>query len=80
MAQIRNKDRQIVPIRALLDPGSTSTIIVQKLVQKLGTYKKAIINWKIMGGIFQMQRNVLVKFQLPEFSVGTDKHTAIYHE
>ena len=57
-----------VPIRILLDSGTSSTILLRPFVNKLSKHLGPPIKWKTMGGSFITQRKALIELTLPEFS------------
>ena len=86
----RNGDR--VPIKCLLDTGTSATLILRQYVArgKAKGYKGHATNWNTMGGTFTTKRKALLEFKLPEFSTNkrvqwvchvddtSDKSTAQY--
>jgi hypothetical protein len=68
---IENSNGKIVPIRALLDTGTTATILLRQFVRKgrAKSYKqpKSTV-WATMGGSFTTKRKALVDFNMPAFS------------
>ena len=69
VGEIQDKTGETVPIRILLDSGTTATIILSKYVHKdISKYKGQPTKWKTMGGIFTTKQRALVEFKLPEFS------------
>jgi hypothetical protein len=54
IVEIKNRDGTVVPIRALLDTGTTSTIILREFVGKgrAHTNTKKRNKWKTIGGVF----------------------------
>ena len=64
----RNGDK--VPIRALLDTGTSATLLLRKYVQqgRAGGYRKKPTTWQTLGGNFTTHRKALVDFKFPELS------------
>ena len=73
VVEILDKNNKLVPIRALLDTGTTSTILLRDYVKKgrAGGYKGKSTLWKTMGGNFTTKKKALVDFKFPELN--TDK-------
>jgi transposase InsO family protein len=70
VGEIRNKKGQLVPLRILLDTGSTATILLKHFVQP-GTpkvYKGQNTKWKTMGGNFVTRQQRQIQFRLTEFN------------
>jgi hypothetical protein len=57
----------VVPMRALLDTGTTSTIILREFVGKgrARTNTKKITKWKTPGGTFTTNYESLLDFKFP---------------
>ncbi len=87
----RNGDR--VPMRALLDTGTSATIILRDFVTrgKAKAYKSSTTTqWKTLGGTFNTNQKALLEFRFPELSQHrtvewkchvdrkTDKNHALY--
>ena len=68
VVQIKNEKGEIVPVRALCDTGTTSTIILRAFVRGTDAAKGNATTWRTMGGNFVTHKKALIKFQLPEFS------------
>jgi hypothetical protein len=70
IVEIKNRDGTVVPIRALLDTGTTSTIILREFVGKCRACrnKKKITKWKTLGGTFTTNYESLLDFKFPEIS------------
>jgi hypothetical protein len=64
---IKNRDGTVVPIRALLDTGTTSTIILREFVGKgrARTNTKKRTKWKSLGGTFTTYYESLLDFKPP---------------
>ena len=71
--EILDRHGKLVPIRALLDTGTTSTILLREFVKKgrAGGYSGQKTLWKTMGGNFTTKKKALVDFRFPELN--TDK-------
>ena len=66
---IRTGEGEIVPIRALLDTGTSSTLVLRQFVPKrqISRYKKANkTHWGTLGGTFSTKRKGMVDFRFPE--------------
>ena len=71
IVEIRDKDNKKIPIRALLDTGTTSTLLLKKFVSKDSpkAYKAPTRTiWRTLGGTFHTRQKRLVTFRFPEFS------------
>jgi hypothetical protein len=70
IVKIKNRDGTVVPIRALLDTGTTSTIILREFVGKgrARTNTKKRTKWKTLGGTFTTNYESLLDFKFPEIS------------
>ena len=70
IVEIKNKNEEIVPIRCLLDTGTSSTILLKPFVNAAKSHKqpKATM-WRTLGGTFQTRKKSFFEFKLPEFSV-----------
>jgi hypothetical protein len=64
------KDGTVVPMRTLLDTGTTSTIILREFVGKFRahTNTKKRTKWKALGGTFTTNYESLFDFKFPEIS------------
>jgi hypothetical protein len=60
----------VLPMRALLDTGTTDTIILREFVGKSRecTYTKTGTKWKALGGTFTTNYESLLDFKFPELS------------
>jgi hypothetical protein len=67
---IKNRDGTVVPMRALLDTGTTATIILREFVGKgrARTNTKKRTKWKTLGGTFTTNYESLLDFKFPELS------------
>jgi hypothetical protein len=73
IVEIKNRDCTVVPIRALLDTGTTattSTIILREFVGKgrTRTNTKKRRKWKTLGGTFTTNYESLLDFKFPKMS------------
>jgi hypothetical protein len=70
IVEIKNRNGTVVPIRALLDTGTTSTIILREFVGKgrARTKTKNRTKWKTLGGAFTTNYESLFDFKFPEIS------------
>jgi hypothetical protein len=70
IVEIKSRDGTVVPIRALLDTGTTSTIILSKFVGKdrARTNTKKRTKWKTLVGTFTTNYESLLDFKCPEIS------------
>jgi hypothetical protein len=70
IVEIKNRDGTVVPIIALLDTGTTSTIILREFLVKgiARTNKKKRTKWKTLGGTFTTNYETLLDFKFPEIS------------
>jgi hypothetical protein len=70
IVEIKNRDGTVVPMRSLLDTGTTATIILREFVGKgrtrTNTNKRT--KWKILGGTFTTNYESLLDFKFPEIS------------
>ena len=80
IVEIKDRDNNVVPIRALLDTGTTSSIVLRQFVQKgrAKSFKGKRTNWNTMGGIFTTNRKALIDFTFPELS-SSKRITWIFH-
>jgi hypothetical protein len=70
IVEIKNRDGTVVPMRALLDTGTTSTIILREFVGKdrARTKTKKITKWKTLGGTFTTNYESLLDFKFTKIS------------
>jgi hypothetical protein len=70
IVEIKNRDGTVVPIKALLDTGTTATIILREIVGKgrAHTNTKKITKWETLGGTFTANYESLLDFKFPEIS------------
>ena len=71
--EILDRNGKLVPIRGLLDTGTTSSILLREFVKKgrASGYSGHPTTWKTMGGQFTTKKKGLVDFKFPELN--TDK-------
>jgi predicted aspartyl protease len=69
--EIKNRDGTVVPMRALLDTGTTSTIILREFVAKgrARTNTKKRTKLKTLGGTLTTNYESVLAFEFPEISV-----------
>ena len=70
IVEIENKKGKIVPIRALIDTGTTGTLLLKEYLSPRTpkAYKKPErTKWTTIGGTFETKRKAVVNFRLPEF-------------
>jgi hypothetical protein len=65
IVEIKNRDGTVVPMRALLDTGTTATIILREFVGKgrAHTHTKKRTRWKAIGGTFTSNYESLLDFK-----------------
>jgi hypothetical protein len=70
IVEIKNRDGTVLPMRALLDTGTTATIILREFVGKgrARTKTKKRTKWKTLGGTFKTNYESLLDFKFPEIS------------
>jgi hypothetical protein len=70
IVEIKNGYGTVVSMRALLDIGTTATIILREIVAKgrARTNTKKRIKWKTLGGTFTTNYESLLDFKFPEIS------------
>jgi transposase InsO family protein len=68
IVETMNREGQIVPINALLDTGTSSTIILRHFVKKgaVKSDKHRLQQWNTLGGKFFTKRQALIDFKFPE--------------
>lgn len=73
VVEIENVEGNRVPIRTLLDTGTSATIILQPFVKKgrISHHKKDQMTWDTMGGTFLTERKALIDFKFPELNTKT---------
>jgi hypothetical protein len=67
--EIKNRDGTVLPMRALLDTGTTATIMLREFVGKgrVRTHKKKK-KWKTLSGTFTPNYEALLDFKFPKIS------------
>ena len=67
---IEDRQGNVVPIRALLDTGTTATLLLRDFVRKgrAKSYKGKTTRWNTLGGQFETKQKALVDFKFPELS------------
>ena len=70
MVELENKEGNITPIRALLDTGTSATIVLNEHMRKgfVSHHKGHDTTWKTLGGNFQTKRKGLLEFKFPELT------------
>jgi hypothetical protein len=75
IVEIKNRDGTVVPMRALLDSGTTATIILREFVGKgrhrTNTNKRA--KWKTLGGTFTTNSEFWIS-NFPKLALAKIKH------
>jgi hypothetical protein len=85
IVEIVDSKNNVVPIRALLDTGTSETILLKRFLAPNSPkgYKGAPVTWKTLGGNFVTHRRAKIQFAFPELSdkksiswvVHVDQHT-----
>ena len=72
IVEIKNREGNIVPIRALLDTGTTATVILREFVAKscIKSTSKRRTKWQTLGGTFTTKSESLIDFKFPELNQG----------
>ena len=92
IVEIEDRNGDKVPMRALLDTGTTKSILLRQFVKKgrAKSYKDKPTYWNTMGGNFVTKQKALVDFKFPELHHNrtvtwichvddkTDHNTALY--
>jgi hypothetical protein len=70
IVEIKDRNGTLVPMRALLDTGTTATIILRECVGKgrSHTNTKKRTKWKTLGGAFTANYESLLDLKFPELS------------
>jgi putative transposase len=70
IVEIVNSKNQIVPIRALLDTGTSETILLKPFIAPNSPkgFEGKPVTWKTLGGNFITHRRAKVQFAFPELS------------
>jgi hypothetical protein len=73
LVEIQDRNGDYVPIRALLDTGTSATPLLRDFVAKghAKGYKHQPTKWSTLGGSFVTNRKALVDFKFPESSSKT---------
>jgi hypothetical protein len=68
IVEVTNRDGQLVPINALLDTGTSSTIVLRHFVKKNAVTSEPhrLQEWHTLGGKFYTKREALIDFRFPE--------------
>jgi hypothetical protein len=85
IVEIVDSKNNVVPIRALLDTGTSETILLKRFLAPNSPkgYKGAPVTWKTLGGNFVTHGRAKIQFAFPELSdkksvswvVHVDQHT-----
>ena len=80
MVQIQDRHGEIVPIRALLDTGTSSTLLLREFVKQGSAkgYKGHTTSWMTLGGTFHTNQKAMIDFQFPEFSTDKTVHWKVH--
>jgi hypothetical protein len=70
IVEIVDSQNKVVPIRALLDTGTSETILLNQFLSPNSPrgYKGAPVSWKTLGGTFVTHRRAKIQFAFPELS------------
>jgi hypothetical protein len=70
IVEIVDLKNNLVPIRALLDTGTSETILLKHFLSPNSPkgYKGAPVTWKTLGGNFTTHRRAKIQFAFPELS------------
>jgi transposase InsO family protein len=70
IVEIEDRHGELVPIRCLLDTGTTSTLILRDFVKKgrAKSHKGKRTKWSTLGGSFSTNRKALLEFKFPELT------------
>jgi hypothetical protein len=84
IVEIKNRDGPVVPVRALLDTGTTAIVILREFVGKGRACKntKKITKWKTVGGTFTTNYESFLDFKFPELSTSkvVTWQALVYHK
>jgi predicted aspartyl protease len=71
VVEIQDRNGENVPIRALLDTGTSSTLLLRDFVAKgrAKGFEHQPTKWATLGGNFVTNRKALVEFKFPELSI-----------
>ena len=80
VVEIEDRYGKIVPIRCLVDTGTSHSIVLRAFVRKgrAKSYKGKTTSWNTMGGTFTTKQKALIDFSFPELDPGK-KVTWICH-
>ena len=80
VVEISSGSGQVHRLKALLDSGTTSGIVLKKFVNKdrLSKFKTKPVKWSTLGGVYHTRKQGQVEISLPEFSL-TKKITWTFH-
>ena len=68
IGELVTSDKNNKPLRVLLDSGTSATIILKTLRNKIPKVQTQTTKWRTMGGTFKTTSLASVSFKLPEFS------------
>jgi hypothetical protein len=70
VVELENNMGQFIPIKALLDTGTSSTFILKEHMRKglVSHHKGHDTSWKTLGGTFKTKRKGLIEFRFPELT------------
>jgi hypothetical protein len=70
LVELEDRDGNIVPIRALLDTGTSATLLLRQFIKKgrAKGYIEENTSWMTLGGNFVTNRKAVVDFKFPELS------------
>ena len=69
IVEMKDADDMSVPIRALLNTGTTSTIALNKFINKhMEKYETKATTWSTLGGKFKTRRKARINLKMPKFS------------
>ena len=71
VVEISSGSGQVHRLKALLDSGTTSGIVLKKFVDKnrLSKFKTKPVKWSTLGGVYHTRKKGQVEISLPEFSL-----------
>ena len=67
IVEIEGRDGNLVPVRGLLDTGTSSSIVLRQFVRKerAESYQGKRTEWATLGGKFTTIHYVLINFKFP---------------
>lgn len=70
IVEIEDRNGDLIPIRCLLDTGTSATLILRDFVRKgrAQSFKGKRTSWSTLGGKFSTNRKALLDFKFPELS------------